>query len=190
MPCGQLGRPVQAWTSLHLADLARPEDLAGHARRIVRITLIAHLRRDLVLLRGLRRAGAPPTACASAASRRTRACPVCMQAGRRSRACGRACRSRPRRCPCPLCRASARKSLYFVGLREASKLSLAAHPIDVRQRDHVLDPRMRLPQVGGGCPPPRSPRDSASRSATYSPAAFSEVWPNPPRGTAPASRVP
>src|SRR5262249_46591077 len=32
-----------------LADLARPNDLAGHARRVVRITLIAHLCGDFVL---------------------------------------------------------------------------------------------------------------------------------------------
>src|SRR5262245_58818001 len=31
------------------ADLARPDDLAGHARRVVRIALVAHLRCDLVL---------------------------------------------------------------------------------------------------------------------------------------------
>src|SRR5262245_27768220 len=38
----------------YFADLARPEDFASDARRIMRITLIAHLRGDFVLLRRLR----------------------------------------------------------------------------------------------------------------------------------------
>src|SRR5262245_27545986 len=38
----------------YFADLARPEDFASDARRIMRITLIAHLRGDFVLLHRLR----------------------------------------------------------------------------------------------------------------------------------------
>src|ERR1035438_9324232 len=35
----------------HFADFARPENLAGHARGVVGVTLVAHLRGHLVLLR-------------------------------------------------------------------------------------------------------------------------------------------
>src|SRR5262245_56219853 len=43
------GAPRPGVDFAHFADLARPEDFAGDARRVVRITLIAHLRGDLIL---------------------------------------------------------------------------------------------------------------------------------------------
>ena len=53
IPCGQLGRLIERVDLGDVADLARPDDLARDARRVVRVPLVAHLRRDLVLLRRL-----------------------------------------------------------------------------------------------------------------------------------------
>ena len=50
MPCGHAAVPVQAWTSVTSPISPRPKDLTGNPRRVVRISLVAHLRCDVVLL--------------------------------------------------------------------------------------------------------------------------------------------
>ena len=131
----------------HFADFARPENFAGHARRVVGVALVPHLSGDLVVfLGGLRQQARFPR------RPRERLFDIDVLAGLHAgqRASGVHVIGRADDHGVDvLARFVEHLPKIFVlrGIRERSEPARPTRPIDIAQRDNVLDARMRRAQI-------------------------------------------
>jgi hypothetical protein len=133
----------------HLANLARPEDLASHPRGIVGVALIAHLGGDFVLLRRLRQQPRFPRRPGKGFFH----VDVLARLHASQGAGGVHVVGGPDDHGIDVLAGFIEhlaKVLVLLGLRPLGEPLLSAEPIHVRQRDHVLHSGFGIAQIAEG----------------------------------------